>query len=141
MVKEIDIMKLSAKAVTALKLFIDLGEHKQDGFISLKDVSQRKNVSKKFLEQIVPIYKNNGLLICNRGNQGGYALSKETKDISAKDIIYVAENNFNNEKIDFVSIDSLMENINKLIDDYFQNISLQDLIDKQKENYSYDFSI
>ena len=43
-------MKLSSKTITAIKMFIDLGEQYENGFISLKDIAQRKDLSKKFLE-------------------------------------------------------------------------------------------
>ena len=46
-------MKLSSRTITAIKMFIDLGEHYEDGFISLVDIANRKDVSKKFLEQIM----------------------------------------------------------------------------------------
>ena len=50
-------MKLSSKSLTAIKMFIDLGEHYEEGFITLNDIANRKDVSKKFLEQIVILYK------------------------------------------------------------------------------------
>ena len=75
-------MKLSSKSLTAIKKFIDLGEHYDDGFISLNDIVKRKDVSKKFLEQIVILYKNSDLLIGNRGNLGGYKLSCSPEKIT-----------------------------------------------------------
>lgn len=134
-------MKLSSKTITAIKLFIDLGEHYQEGYISLKDVSNRKDVSKKFLEQIVPIYKTNGLLIGNRGNQGGYKLAKDPQDISLKDIIFTLETSFYKEEVGYLSIDDTIARLDVIIDDFFSNISLSQLIEKQKESYSYDYSI
>ena len=54
-------MKLSSKSITAIKMFIDLGEHYEEGFISLVDIAKRKDLSKKFLEQIVPLFKKKDL--------------------------------------------------------------------------------
>ena len=134
-------MKLSSKTITAIKMFIDLGEHYQDGFISLKDIAERKDLSKKFLEQIVPIYKNNGLLLGNRGNQGGYRLAKKPQDISVKEIIYILENDLNKQETGFSPIDEVMSKADQMLDDYFSNISLAELVEKQKESYSYNYSI
>ena len=134
-------MKLSSKSITAIKMFIDLGEHYQDGFISLKDISIRKEVSKKFLEQIVPVYKSSGLLLGNRGNQGGYKLSKEPSKITLKDIIYPFENYLNKEKINFTPIDNVTEEVDNALDGIFSNILLSKLIEDQKESYSYNYSI
>lgn len=134
-------MKISSKTITAIKMFIDLGEHYQDGFISLKDIAERKDISKKFLEQIVPTFKNNGLLIGTRGNQGGYKLAKEPSKITISEIIYVFENNLGKEKINFAPIDNIMEKADNLLDDLFSNTSLEMLIEEQKESYSYNYSI
>ena len=134
-------MKLSSKTVTAIKMFIDLGEQYENGFISLKDIAQRKDLSKKFLEQIVPSYKNAGLLLGNRGNQGGYKLAKSPNQISLKDIIYIQENNLASELIDFASIDSAINKADILLEDYFSKISLAKLIEDQRESYLNDYSI
>ena len=122
-------------------MFIDLGEQYENGFISLKDIAQRKDLSKKFLEQIVPSYKNAGLLLGNRGNQGGYKLAKSPNQISLKDIIYIQENNLAKESIDFASIDSAISKADILLEDYFSKISLAKLIEDQRESYLNDYSI
>ena len=134
-------MKLSSKTITAIKMFIDLGEQYENGFISLKDIAQRKDLSKKFLEQIVPSYKNAGLLLGNRGNQGGYKLAKSPNQISLKDIIYIQENNLSKELVNYASIDSAIEKADELLDDYFSKISLAKLIEDQRESYLNDYSI
>ena len=134
-------MKLSSKTITAIKMFIDLGEQFENGFISLKDIAQRKDLSKKFLEQIVPSYKNAGLLLGNRGNQGGYKLAKSPNQISLKDIIYIQENNLAKESVGFAPIDKAIEKADDLLDDYFSKISLTKLIEDQRESYLNDYSI
>lgn len=45
-------MKISTKGRYALRMMLDLAEHQENGFISLKDIAQRQNISKKYLEQI-----------------------------------------------------------------------------------------
>mgnify|MGYP002622796638 CR=1 FL=1 len=134
-------MKLSSKSITAIKLFIDLGEHYEEGFVSLIDIAKRKEVSKKFLEQIVPLYKSNGLIVGTRGNQGGYKLAKHAKEITLKDIIYISESSLQKEKCNYQPVDEVMDNLNKLLDGYFQNISLLTVIDKQKELYENSYVI
>ena len=122
-------------------MFIDLGEHYQNEYISLKDIAERKNLSKKFLEQIVPIYKSNNLLIGNRGNQGGYKLARDPSHITMKEIIYILENNFHKENYGFLPIDDLLNQADDLLDSFFNKTTLNDLVEKYKESYSYDFSI
>ena len=45
-------MKISTKGRYALRMMLDLAEHQQDGFVALKDIAARQNISKKYLEQI-----------------------------------------------------------------------------------------
>ena len=50
-------------------MLLDLAEHANDGFIALKDIAQRQGISKKYLEQIVPILNKTDILKTNRGFQ------------------------------------------------------------------------
>ncbi len=134
-------MKLSSKTITAIKMFIDLGEHYEDGYISLVDIANRKELSKKFLEQIVPAYKNIGLIIGSRGNQGGYRLAKAPHEITLKDIIYVSENNLLKDNGDDQAINNMLNDIDNLLDDYLNKMTLTKLIEKEKESYSNDYCI
>lgn len=122
-------------------MFIDLGEQYENGFISLKDIAQRKDLSKKFLEQIVPSFKNSGLLLGNRGNQGGYKLAKSPNKIYLKDIIYIFENNLTKENVGYAPIDNVINKVDQLLDDYFSQVTLAKLIDDQRESYLNDYSI
>ena len=134
-------MKLSSKSITAIKMFIDLGEHYDQGFVSLVDIAKRKELSKKFLEQIVPLFKNNNLLICNRGNQGGYKLAKSPNQITLKDIVYLTENNLMENNENNGSIDSVLSDVDNLLNIYFSSISLTKLIELEKESYLNSYSI
>ena len=134
-------MKLSSKTIMAIKMFIDLGEQYENGFISLKDIAERKELSKKFLEQIVPAYKNTGLLLGNRGNQGGYKLAKAPNQIYLNEIIYIFENNLAKDNVGYASIDNVVNKADKLLEDYFSKITLAKLIEDQLESYANSYSI
>lgn len=134
-------MKLSSKTITAIKMFIDLGEHYQEGYISLVDIASRKELSKKFLEQIVPIYKASGLIVGTRGNQGGYRLSKNPHDISLKDIVYISENGLAKENVGFAPIDNFLNEIDYHLETYLKKKTLSELIETTKESYSNNYII
>ena len=134
-------MKLSSKTITAIKMFIDLGEHYEDGFISLVDIAKRKDLSKKFLEQIVPLYKNSGLILGTRGNQGGYKLAKPSREISVKDIIYISENSLLKDNVGYGPIDNVINELDNLLDNYLGNITLSKLVEDAKESYSNNYCI
>ena len=134
-------MKLSSKSISAIKMFIDLGEHQDEGFISLMDIANRKDLSKKFLEQIVILYKKSGLLIGNRGNQGGYKLAKTANQITLKDIIVVSENSLFEKQNDASVISDVIKGADKMIDEYFSSITLSSLVEKQIDSYSLNYCI
>ena len=134
-------MKLSSKSITAIKMFVDLGEHYQDGFVSLIDIAERKDVSKKFLEQIVILYKKSGLLVGNRGNQGGYRLGKPANQITLKDILSISENGLFEKQDIGGLLKDIVKGADKQIDNYFSSITLSSLVDKQLESYSNNYCI
>ena len=84
-------MKISTKGRYALRMMLDLAVHRSDGFIALKDIADRQNISKKYLEQIVPLLNKADLLRTNRGYQGGYALSKNPDQYTVGEILRVTE--------------------------------------------------
>ncbi len=69
-------MKISTKGRYALRMLLDLAEHQNEGYIALKDIAERQNISKKYLEQIVAIFNRSDILKTNCGYQGGYMLAK-----------------------------------------------------------------
>ena len=134
-------MKLSSRTITAIKMFIDLGEHYEEGYISLVDIANRKDLSKKFLEQIVPLYKSNNLLLGNRGNQGGYRLSKTPNQISLKDIVMISELSLEKTSYSDAVISNITDSIDNLLDDYLSKMTLDKLIEKEQSSYSNNYCI
>lgn len=67
-----------------MRLLIDLYENQGDGFVALKDIAARQDISKKYLEQIVPALTGDGILKTSRGFQGGYRLAREPEDIPGR---------------------------------------------------------
>jgi len=57
-------------------MMIDLAQHYNEGFIALKDISKRQNISKKYLEQIIPFLNRSNLLNANKGHMGGLPACK-----------------------------------------------------------------
>ena len=70
-------MKISTRGRYALRMLVDIAENQDRGFVSLKDISERQGISKKYLEQIVSLLNSAGMLKAGRGFQGGYKLSKD----------------------------------------------------------------
>ena len=86
-------MNVTSKGRYALRFMIDLAQHRDDGFISLKTISDRLTLSMKYLEMIVGNLKKAELVESTRGKEGGYRLNKDPKDYSVGEILRSIEDN------------------------------------------------
>ncbi|MGN0527828.1 MAG: RrF2 family transcriptional regulator [Eubacterium sp.] len=145
-------MKISTKGRYALRMMLDLAEYQQDGFVSLKDVARRQDVSKKYLEQIVAMLNKPGMLKTNRGFQGGYRLAKEPKDYTVGDILRVTEgglapvacleeNPNTCERAANCATLPVWQGLYRVINEYLDGITLQDILDKKHEQYDFGYVI
>ena len=145
-------MKISTKGRYALRMLIDLAEHQEEGYISLKEISGRQNISKKYLEQIIPIFNKNNILRANRGSQGGYRLTRPPKDYTVGEILRLAEGSL--EPVDCLDHDPIgcdrsadcptlpiWQGLSKVINEYLDGITLQDIVDQQRARYGNDYII
>lgn len=134
-------MKISTRGRYSLRMMIDLAQHYSEGFISLKDISERQNISKKYLEQIIPFLNRSNLLLANKGHMGGYQLAKEPSQITIRQILESAEGslvpvscmeNTPNlcERMDQCITLPLYEGLYKVVIDYLDGITLQTLLDQ-----------
>ena len=138
-------MRISTKGRYALRLMLDLAEHQGDGCVSLKDVAQRQDISKKYLEQIVPTLSRAGFLLTNRGYQGGYRLARRPEDYTARDILRLTEGSLAPVACLDCEVNTcprsancptlpLWQGLDRVIEDYLAGVTLQDLIDRQREH-------
>ena len=84
-------MKLSTKGRYATRALLDLALHTGEGPILVREISQRQEVSDRYLEQILTPLKAAGLVRVIRGSRGGFLLAKPPEDIRLLDIIQVME--------------------------------------------------
>ena len=141
-------MKISTKGRYSFRMMIDLARHYNEGFIALKDISDRQNISKKYLEQIIPFLNRGNLLNANKGHMGGYRLAKAPSEITVREILESAEgslapvscmDNSPNlcEKCDFCLTLPIYEGLYRVVLDYLNGITLQDVIDGQPDSCEY----
>lgn len=133
-------MRISTKGRYALRLMLDLAEHQGDGYVALKDIAERQHISKKYLEQIVPMLNRTDILKTNRGYQGGYRLARKPSDYSVGAILRITEGNLApvacveqdvsecDRAVDCLTR-PLWQGLNKVVNEYLDGISLQDLLD------------
>ena len=79
----------STKGRYALRAMVDLATH--DGWVSLGDVSERQNISRKYLEQVIALMHRAGYVESLRGKGGGYRLTRAPEDYTLGEILRAAE--------------------------------------------------
>lgn len=84
-------MKVSTKGRYALRVMVDLAERQNGEYIALKDVAERQEISKKYLELIIPVLVKRGFLQANRGYMGGYRLAVSPDKVTVGDILRLTE--------------------------------------------------
>lgn len=84
-------MMVSTKGRYALRVMIDLAEHMDDGYIPMKLVAERQEISLKYLERIVPALSKNNLVEGVHGKGGGYRLSRPPKEYTVGEILRLTE--------------------------------------------------
>ena len=84
-------MMISTKGRYALRFLVDLAEHLDDGFVPLKEVSMRQEISEKYLEIVVKELVKGGLLAAMRGKGGGYRLNRAPEEYSVKAVLELME--------------------------------------------------
>lgn len=137
-------MKISTKGRYALRMFLDLAEHRGEGYIALKDIAKRQDISKKYLEQIIPVLNKTDFLKTNRGYQGGYMLAKDPAQYTVGDILRLTEGSLapvacvEQSPIDCArSADCptlpVWQGLYRVINEYLDGITLQDILDSYRE--------
>lgn len=82
---------ISTKARYALRVMIDLAQHQNDGYIPLKDIANRQEISEKYLETILKFLVNGKMLKGLRGKGGGYMLTRLPKEYIIGEIIELTD--------------------------------------------------
>lgn len=140
-------MKISTKGRYALRLMIDLAQHDAGGYIPLRDISKRQQISAKYLEQIVVQLSRAGFVISTRGAQGGYQLARHPSEYTVGDILRITEGSLapvvclEHEPVDCPRVDecitlSFWRGLYDTINNYVDSVTLEDLVNNGTLNFS-----
>ena len=145
-------MKISTKGRYALRLMLDLAVYNTGEPISLKDIARRENISDKYLEQIISVLNKAGYVKSVRGAQGGYMLRKNPEEYTVGMILRLTEGSL--APVDCLNQDPIQcerssecatlpvwQGLNRVINEYLDSITLQDILDQQRERYTNDYII
>lgn len=82
---------ISTRGRYALRVLLDLAQNKGEGYIPMKEVAERQELSLKYIEKIMPVLSKNNFVEGVHGKGGGYRLAKDAKDYRVGDILRLAE--------------------------------------------------
>lgn len=137
-------MMISTKGRYALRVMADLAEHQKEGYIPLKDIAERQQISEKYLESVLKNLVNQRLLVGMRGKGGGYRLTRKPEEYTLGSILRLTEG-------DLAPVACLetgaepcarraecptlpvWEKLNGMIQDYFDSVTLADLLPQEKK--------
>lgn len=132
-------MMVSTKGRYALRVMIDLAEHQGDGYLPLKEIAERQQISEKYLESILKVLVQNRLLTGLRGKGGGYRLTMSPERYSVGSILRLTEGSLAPvsclepgaspcQRAAECRTLSMWTELDKLVNNYLDGISLADLI-------------
>ena len=84
-------MMVSTRGRYALRVMIDLAENADGTYLAMKEVAQRQGISLKYLERILPLLVDGGLVEGLRGKGGGYRLTREPEEYPIGEILRLTE--------------------------------------------------
>ena len=134
-------MMISTRGRYALRVMIDLAENQRDGYIPMKDVAQRQDISLKYLEKILPVLAKNNYIQGVHGKGGGYKLTREPKDYKVGEILRLTEGDLAPvacldcgaepcQRASKCRTLSMWSKFNSIINEYFDGITIADLMAK-----------
>ena len=145
-------MMISTKGRYALRVMINLAENTSDEYMPLKEISEREEISMKYLEMIVAVLQKAGILMSLRGKGGGYKLTKSAKEYTVGSILKLTEGSLApvaclehktsicSRSGDCVTL-PMWKKLDKIIDDYLESVTIADLITQQRDFDGNDYSI
>ncbi len=142
-------MMVSTKGRYALRVLIDLAEHQSEGYVPLKEIAQRQEISEKYLESILKILVRSQLLSGMRGKGGGYRLTMPPEDYSVGQVLRLTEDGLapvsclEREEVQCSRRDTchtlpMWKKLDDLINSFLDGISLADLMELP-ENQCFSF--
>lgn len=131
-------MRISAKARYGIIAVLDIALHSEHGGgITAAEISERNNLSLKYIQQILAALSQCGIISSNRGFGGGYKLGKPADSIFLSDILMLFDSNFyrvniknedSDSEIGYFLDKALWEKFDCVIDDFTENVSVADIL-------------
>ena len=136
---------ISTRGRYSIRILLDLAEHRNGGYIPMKEVADRQGISLKYIERILPALKKAGFVDSVHGIGGGYRLTREPEDYTLWEILDVSEGDL--APVACLKTDapvceraaecrtlSVWRQYYKLTKDFFSGITIADLMNRPLAN-------
>ena len=132
-------MYITTRGRYALRVLVDLAEHRGEGYVPMREVAERQDISLKYLEKILPFLVEAGFIEGVHGKGGGYRLTKAPEDYLVGDVLRATEGDL--APVACLACDApacrrasscrtlpLWKGLDQVVSDYLDSVTLQDLI-------------
>lgn len=141
-------MIVSTKGRYALRVMVDLAEHPAEGYIPLREIARRQEISEKYLEIILKMLVREKIVVGLRGKGGGYRLSRLPEQYTVGEILRCTEDTLapvacletpDNEcrRASECRTLPMWARLNTLVNDFFDGITIADLMDQGRAGNDY----
>ena len=139
-------MLISTRGRYALRVMVDLAEHRAQGYIPLKEIAERQEISEKYLESIVVLLVKARMLDGVRGKGGGYRLTREPETYTVGSVLRLTEKSL--APVPCVSTEGcsraadcrmlpLWQGLDRVIAEYLDGYTLEDLMQSSEPGNDY----
>ena len=139
---------ISTKGRYSIRVLLDLAEHRSGDFIPMKEVAARQDISLKYIERLMPALKAAGLVESVHGIGGGYRLTREPETYTIGSILRLTEESLapvacledgaaSCPRMASCRTLPLWQGLNKVINDYLDNVTLADLVQSDTAGNDY----
>lgn len=131
-------LRLSTKGQYGVRALYEIASSYPDRPVSIREISERQNVSVSYLEQILNKLRRAGFIKSIKGPGGGYVLTKRPEEISIASILKELEGPFAITscldpeegciRVDSCVVHLLWKSLGEQIDAFLNTITLQSLL-------------
>lgn len=132
-------MLISSKGRYTLYVLVDLAKNGKNGYVPLKEIAERQDISKKYMEGILKTLVDQNLLEGLKGKGGGYKLTKEPEDYSLGEILRLTEGDLASvpctskthehcNHMESCPSHPIWQELDRIINDYLDGVTLADLL-------------
>ena len=141
-------MMVSTRGRYALRILVDLAENQRDGYVTLREIAERQEISEKYMENIVKDLVRADILEGLRGKGGGYRLSRSADTVQVLDVLLLMEGTLApvaclEERAKPCSRAAacrtlpMWKGLDQVVTEYLSRFTIQDLMRKETDGFDY----